>query len=553
MDRRVRFRLLTTVFYNRFFENDTVSPGGGFQTNIYQVAGFLIATGWFVAYFLTPPMLKLTSLPPMEQTDWAIHTLRLFFTACSFAIVGFAAIFEWDMLFPDRRDFLVLGTLPVPLGEMFAARLAALAVLLAVLVAAFNVFPILMMIAVSIIVPSLRGTATAQAAAQLAATGAAALFALVSVAALQGLLIALLTPRAFARVSPWIQMLGMSAMVLCVMLYPLYSLLLKPALDRHELWPWLLPPAWFAGVYDLVLQPPASRFAHFGEHGLAVLAAAVAAAAVGWGCGYRRYYSRTLENEQPAMRRRPWTWPALFTRSSEERAIAAFTAKTFTRSQKHRLLLATYISVGLSVGCLFALAVQDGRVVVSRSGIRVFPFFIVFFVISGFRALSQFPAELGANWVFRLSEAEWTEAARRAIRKQAVVTGLLPSLALMTPLQFAVWGWREAIVHTAFQLLAGALLVEVFFWRFDKVPFTCPYFAGRSNLALTAGLYIYGFTTYSFNLADLEQLVVGNGMYRFAVFAIGGGLLLWFWLHRNPPSTVRFDADEPAIQPLNLT
>src|SRR5947209_1029766 len=111
MRARERFVLLVGVFYNRFFENDTVSPGGGFQANIYQVMGFLVATGWFISYFMMPPYMRLASAPQNEQTEWAIAGLRLFFTSYSFGIVGFAALFEWDMLFPDRRDYLVLGTL----------------------------------------------------------------------------------------------------------------------------------------------------------------------------------------------------------------------------------------------------------------------------------------------------------------------------------------------------------------------------------------------------------------------------------------------------------
>jgi len=43
------------------------------------------------------------------------------------------------------------------------------------------------------------------------------------------------------------------------------------------------------------------------------------------------------------------------------------------------------------------------------------------------------------------------------------------------------------------------------FWRFGKVPFTCSYFAGKTSLSILAALYLYGFTTYAFNMADLEK------------------------------------------------
>jgi hypothetical protein len=58
-----RFRLLVRLFHGRFFENDSVAPGSGFETNIYQVVGFLIAAGWFISYFMMPPFLRLSRMP----------------------------------------------------------------------------------------------------------------------------------------------------------------------------------------------------------------------------------------------------------------------------------------------------------------------------------------------------------------------------------------------------------------------------------------------------------------------------------------------------------
>src|SRR5215472_4153775 len=54
-------------------------------------------------------------------------------------------------------------------------------------------------------------------------------FAFFFVAALQGLLINLTSPRTFARISPWIQLLGMSLMNLALLLFPLYTGLLAEA------------------------------------------------------------------------------------------------------------------------------------------------------------------------------------------------------------------------------------------------------------------------------------------------------------------------------------
>src|SRR5260221_5205444 len=112
---------------------------------------------------------------------------------------------------------------------------------------------------------------------------------------------------------------------------------------------------------------------------------------------------------------------------------------------------------------------------------RAFPFLIAFFAISGFRTVFQFPAELASNWLFRITEARWAEIARSVTRKRVLVSGLGPVLLLLLPFEIAVWGGWRAPLHTVFQFAAGAMLIELMFWSFDKVPFTCSYFPGRTN------------------------------------------------------------------------
>lgn len=548
-----RFRLLTRLFQDRFFENDTVAPGSGFQTNIYQVLGFLVATGWFISYFLMPPFVRLSLPDPSPQTEWTIFGLRLFFTSYSFAIVGFAAVFQWDMLFPDRRDFLVLGSFPIRVRELLLAKVAALLSFLLLMIAAINVFPVLMMAALSVLAPGLRGRGVRLVVAQLAATGGASLFAFLAVASLQGLLISVLTPRALQRVSPAIQMLGMSASIVSLLLYPIYSLLLRPAGEANELWPWLAPPVWFAGIYDLILPSRNTLFGDLGGHGVMLLAAAGGIALITWIAGYRRHYARTLESEDTQARVRQWSLPAWILRSPEEQAIADFSVRTLARSRKHRLFLATYVSVGLAFGILFAVAVRSGRLVLSEAGFRAFPFLVTFFAISGFRAVAQFPADLPANWLFRLTECRWAPTARSAVRKQALACALLPALFMLLPLELLRWDWRTLLFHGAFQLLAGALLVEIMFWRFDKVPFTCSYFPGTVNLSLLAGFYLYGFTSYSFHLADLEKSMEKDWSTAAVAFGTGATLLIASWMRRETAEAVRFDGEEPEIRTLDLT
>lgn len=179
-------------------------------------------------------------------------------------------------------------------------------------------------------------------------------------------------------------------------------------------------------------------------------------------------------------------------------------------------------------------------------------FVLGFFVISGFRGAFQFPAELNANWLFRLTEARWTEVSRNATRKLVLALGLVPLLLFALPVEIAAWDWPTVLEHSAAQVIAAALLVELLFWNFDKVPFTCSYYPGTTSLALLVVLYIYGITGYSFHMADLESAMERHWMVAVVFFVASAVALTFAWRRHPVAGGVRFDGSEPVIQSLEL-
>ncbi len=120
--------------------------------------------------------------------------------------------------------------------------------------------------------------------------------------------------------------------------------------------------------------------------------------------------------------------------------------------------------------------------------------------------------------------------------------------------EMVVWGGWRVPLHAFFQFAAGALLIELMFWTpFDKVPFTCSYFPGGSNMAILFVLYLYGFSAYSFHMADLESSIEHRVLYAALSFMTAAALLTLSWRRHPAASAVRFDASEPVIQTLDLT
>ena len=553
MKTRSPFHILLKMFQDRFFEDDTVSPGSGFETNIYQVLGFLITVGFFVAYLTMPAFLELSFIKVYTPAvDWALRNFRLFFPALSFAVIGFTTVFQWDMLFPDRRDFTILSLFPVPLRKIFAAKFGALGIFLGFLIGALNFFPTLSSTLFCLFKADAWGFGLRLVTAQIAATAGAAVFAFLLVAAFHGVLINVTNPRIFRRISPWIQTFGMSLMVLSISTCPVYFLLLKPAAEAREAWLWFFPPVWFTGFYDMLLPGGDPFFASLGRYAIRALTIVFLCFCLTWAFGFRRHFRRTLEADDTISRRPAQSRLRGLVTSPQEWAMFAFCRKTLARSTKHRLFLATWMSAGISVGMFVALSVRNGKLEWSPEGIRTFPFLIAFFVISGFRTAFQFPADLACNWLLQITESRWAETARRAARKAVLVCGLLPVVLAILPFEIFAAGWATGLMHVLFQITAGALLIELMFWRFGKIPFTCSYFAGKTSLSILVVLYLYGFTTYAFNMADLEKALERSIIGPVIVFAAAFVALAVLWRRSPTASEVTFDGSEPLIQTLDL-
>jgi hypothetical protein len=550
-------RALFCLFRDRFFEADADSPGGNEQ-KFYQALGLLAAPGLMVSMFLIPQFMELSFRPPGPQVDWALRAHRLFFPLYSFAVVGFATFFEWDRLFPARLDFLILTPFPVRTRDLFLAKLASLGRLIGALVIAVNLFSVLLLPVFTAYIRQARAAGVLRLAlAQTAATAVAALFGFFAVAAAEGVLMNVLSPRFFRRISPWIQMTGMSCMVLCLLLYPLWSAGMKPLAERRPELLRYFPIYWFVGIYDVVLPTHSPLFASLGMLALKGLGVALLVFCGGWAGGFRRHCRRTLESEDagnvPRRSLVPASVAARWIRDPEELAIFSFAGATLARSQKHRLFLATYLSAGVAFGILFAVDVRNGRLSLSPEGLRMFPFLLTFFAVSGLRAAFQFPAEQASNWIFQIAGKSMRETARRATRKRVAISGLAPVLLVSMPLEFALWGGKAGLFHLAFQAAAGLLLTEALFWNFDKAPFTCSYYPGATNLAILAGLALYGFTSYSFHMAELEAGLERTPGHAILFLAAAAAVLWLLGKRQASDGRVRYDGSEPEFQTLDLT
>jgi hypothetical protein len=113
------------------------------------------------------------------------------------------------------------------------------------------------------------------------------------------------------------------------------------------------------------------------------------------------------------------------------------------------------------------------------------------------RAALVLPAEIRANWIFRMTEDEATRAEElNTVVRTLILLGVVVPLVILFPLQWAVLGWR-AIQSISIAGLCGLVLVELHMSEWRRIPFTCSYEPGRQLMWQTVVMGIAAFVLFT--------------------------------------------------------
>jgi len=94
------------------------------------------------------------------------------------------------------------------------------------------------------------------------------------------------------------------------------------------------------------------------------------------------------------------------------------------------------------------------------------------------------------------------------VRKWIVLMGVIPLFAILAPVEIWFRGPVLALVHITFALMLSMVLLNLLLVWFRKIPFTCSYFPGKTSMAVMFFVYLAGFATYSWSMADIESRLI---------------------------------------------
>ena len=435
-----------------------------------------------------------------------------FFVVLSMFVTGVATLWRWDSLFLDRRDYMNLVPLPVSLGNIFWANFCAIVALAGCFTIVVNSVSVVLFPAAVVGSQDSIWLLVRFAAGHGVAVFMASAFSFWFVFAVAGLLLALLPPAMFRRISLVARFA--IAIFLLVMLGSVFTVS-QFVSDASYYRVALLPPFSFLGLARTVWGRGAEPLvADMTKASFASLGVAIFVALLAYALSFRRAFISIPETPDAGPLPRTkirFSLPASLSTAfltPPQRACYKFIAKTLLRSEEHLRVLMGFMAVGL-VAAANVLASPHGFTSLLSGNTPSLEFLSVPLILSyclviGIRFAFEMPVDLRANWIFRISlEHRWTEA-RQVSRRVLLVfslSWLAPACFLLT---LIFWGWVAALLHTAVFILCTIALVELSLFKFRKIPFTCVYPPFKSHSGVIALAYLFGFFVFTTYIAQME-------------------------------------------------
>ena len=391
---------------------------------------------------------------------------------------------------------------------------------------------------------------------------AAGLFIFCCVLGVQGLAAQVLPRQWFLRASSILQLAAFAAIVGVYFMQPIMATpdALMAAQGRGLL-AWS-PSYWFLGLMQQLGGSPA--LAVLARRAWIGLGMAVSLTAVAYALSYFRTLRKIVEEPDIVPGARGLGWLPEFG-NAPQTAIVRFSIRTLLRSRQHRVILAFYLGVGfaLTVFLLRSPAITE-RILDTASAnpwhavsipILASTLILTIAWVVGTRVLFSMPLDLRANWVFRITSWQdgrvYLAAARRSLLALSVMPVWLGSAALC----LSAWPWQPAVAHLAALGLFAILLTDLCVQGFRKIPFTCSYLPGKSqvHMVILGALGLLYFTLFA---VKYEREILADRGGASAMLSILAAVAVWArWRSvaeaKDEAAWLRFE-DAPADEILVL-
>jgi hypothetical protein len=523
---------LTEHFFRAMFDfgflNDLASDS--FKRVLIGSVGGFVAFGFLLTrtYMVKYAVLWSTGTP--ERYRLALLGDDMMIIGLPMLLVAFVTLLVSHALFPDERDFRILGPLPVRRLVVFRAKLGALLMFTGLFTTAAHVslVPLILLTSLN---PWGDSSVILRLVAWAVASVTASAFAILAITAVVGILVLALSRGHLQALSTVMQSIVLGLLVVCL---PLVSHLpsLGAPLSRGAAWIAFVPPAWFLGLQRTLQGAADAWLIRLAVIGLvsAVLVAAIVA--ITYAVLFRHFERLML---RPAPTSPPW-WRAdrlvLLSRAAPAfRGVLGFTVATLGRSQLHQGVLVGLSACGIG---LATIVLTSARLATSA---MVVPFLLMFACGVGVRAALALPIEHRANWIFQVTEDHRTRRDQmRAVDRVVMMYVIGVPVAAAAPLLWMALG-QDAFMAAAVIASIGFVFVHAVLLDWRRIPFTCSYLPGKRFIGHSALIGVAAcllFTATAAGLTRTALMSTNQGLVITASLIVIGG-----WLRERRLATWR--------------
>ncbi len=534
------FMRLVRLFTGRTFHGSGESDEGELGASMGVILSLLPLPGAFYSIFLFDKygtfFQWLRGAGGMDLLTAALPD-EYFFIVFSMVMTGVVAVWRWDSIFPDRRDYANLVALPIAMRNIFLANLVAILVVTVVLAVDVNAASVLLF---PLVVSASQDTFSFFAHfvwVHAFTVLLASIFSFFAVLVTVGLLMVTLPYAMFRRISLYVR----SAIIAGLVALLSTSFAVPAMIETPESMVRFLPPVWFLGLCQSIRGRATPALALLGRVALIGSGVIIVAGLVVYILSYRRSFVRIPETVDiiPINNRAhlPWLFRALdrtILTTPFERAGYRFIMKTLLRSEHHGLVLGGFFGLGIVIASEFLFASFNGKNFAAGSlpspAVLAVPLILSYCILLGVRFVFEIPIELKGNWIFQISLNK-TQHECAPLARKVIMTFVLPwVLAIGLPLYGYLWGWRVGLVQTLVVIVWSLLLAEVLLLRFRKLPFTCSYPPFRDSAIVLVLAYVLGFFVFVILTSNLEHWALLNPLLMAWFVAVA--LVAWYVLSR---------------------
>jgi hypothetical protein len=506
---------------------------------------------------------------PDNGESWVEKCLFIYFIMI---LIGILTIFEWDNLFLDTKDQTNLTPLPLKAGTIVSAKFTSLFLFVGMFTLAINsmstvVFSFYLLIQkTKSMIEGFRFIL-----AHLISCITACLFVFFVFLFFVGLLSVILRNRLFKRISIFIRAALMSFLLFQMILFfaarnPILGISFEMFdLENPSLLQRIMPPMWFTGFYETLLGNTEPFFIEMRMYAV-------------WGLTISIFLFSTLIflNRRKFLKATPAAKPMeiktsgignfikdkfnnFFLKNQTQRAIFYFFKNTIVRNKFHKMqiLALSALSLGLGIIMMAYLSTTDQVFSQINKTMLGIPIIIIPIFLLGIKYTVSFPERLEGNWIFRITENKEIRHYSTGFKKGIVFLFVLPLLFLFFLFYFFYWGWQPAFLHCLFVFGLSLILIEIFFWNYNKIPFTCSYLPGKAKMHYFWVVYFLGFLSFGTGLSHLAFNLLKNPVNYLYFSGVGIVFLsgMKLYTRRLSPNKIELKYEEnpePAVISLTV-